>query len=89
MYVVYVVLLEDLILLQVTTLTDEQTCASSGRRKTTTPTSAWVASLAAPIPKKKPHKGAKELQTTLQDKHNCTQLHMKPCGRCNTHFLQE
>jgi hypothetical protein len=45
---------------------------SSGRRKTTTPTSSWVASLALPILKKKPHMGAKELQTTLQDKHNCT-----------------
>jgi hypothetical protein len=56
----------------VTALNDEYTCTSSGRRKTTTPTSAWVASLALPILQKKPHMGAKELQTTLQDKHNCT-----------------
>jgi hypothetical protein len=56
----------------VTTLTDEHTCTSSGRRKTTTPTSSWVASLALPILTKKPHKGAKELQTTLQDTHSCT-----------------
>jgi hypothetical protein len=61
------------ILLQVTALTDEHTCTLSGRRKTTTPTSAWVASLALPILKKKPHMGAKELQTTLHDKHNCIQ----------------
>jgi hypothetical protein len=60
-----------LILLQVIALTDEHTCTSSGRRKTATPTSAWVASLAAPILKKKQHMGAKELQTTLQDTHNC------------------
>jgi hypothetical protein len=56
----------------VTALTDEHTCTSSGRRKITTPTSSWVASLALLIIKKKPHMGAKELQTTLQDKHNYT-----------------
>jgi hypothetical protein len=56
----------------VTSLTDEHTCTSSGRRKTATLTIAWVASLALPILKKKPHMGAKELQTTLQDKHNST-----------------
>jgi hypothetical protein len=56
----------------VTALTDEHTCTSSGRRKTTTPTSSWVASLALSILKKKPHMGAKKLQTTLQDKHNYT-----------------
>jgi hypothetical protein len=55
----------------VTALTDEHRCISSGRRKTTTPTSAWVASLAIPILRKKPFMGAKELQTTLQDTHNC------------------
>jgi hypothetical protein len=33
------------------------------------PTSSWVASLALPILMKKPHMGAKELQTTLQDTH--------------------
>jgi hypothetical protein len=60
------------IFLQVTALTDEHTCTSSGRRKTSTPTSAWVASLALPILKKKAHMGVKELQTTLQDKYNCT-----------------
>jgi hypothetical protein len=38
---------------------------------TTTPTSSWVASLALPILRKKPFIGAKELQTTLQDTHNC------------------
>jgi hypothetical protein len=52
-------------------LTDEHCCTSSGRRKTTTPTSDWVASLAIPILRKKPFMGAKELQTTLQDTHNC------------------
>jgi hypothetical protein len=48
------------------------TLVQSGRRKTTTPTSSWVASLALPILTKKPHMGAKELQTTLQDTHSCT-----------------
>jgi hypothetical protein len=52
-------------------MTDEHTCTSSGRRQTTTPTGSWVASLALPILTKKPHMGAKELQTTLQDTHNC------------------
>jgi hypothetical protein len=56
----------------VTSLTDEHRCTSSSRRKTTTATSTWVASLALPILKKKPHMGAKELQTTLQDTHSCT-----------------
>jgi hypothetical protein len=63
----------------VTTLIDEHTCTSSGRRKTATPISAWVASLAAPILKKKPYMGAKELQTTLQDKHNCTIAYETMC----------
>jgi hypothetical protein len=48
-------------------LIDEHRCTSSGRRKTTTPTSAWVASLAHPILKKKLFMGVKELYTTLQD----------------------
>jgi hypothetical protein len=52
-------------------LIDEHHCTSSGRRKTTTPTSAWVASLAIPILRKKSFMGAKELQTTLQDTYNC------------------
>jgi hypothetical protein len=57
--------------LQVTALNDEHHCTSSARRKTTTPTSAWVASLVLPILKKKSFMGAKELQTILQDTHNC------------------
>jgi hypothetical protein len=42
-------------------LTDEHICTSNGRRKITTPTSSWVASLALPILQKKPHMGVKEL----------------------------
>jgi hypothetical protein len=61
-----------IICLQVSSLTNEHKCTSSGRRKTTTPTGYWVASLALPILTKKPYMGAKELQTTLQDKHICT-----------------
>ncbi|XP_020406494.1 uncharacterized protein [Zea mays] len=56
----------------VTVIVDKHTCTSSGRRKTTTPTSSWVASLAMPFLTKKPHMGAKELQNTLQEQHNCT-----------------
>jgi hypothetical protein len=52
-------------------LIDEQSCTFSGRRKTTTPTSYWVASLALSILQKKSFMGAKELQTTLQDTHSC------------------
>jgi hypothetical protein len=57
--------------LQVIALIDEHTCTSSGRRKTTTLTSSWVASLTLSILTKKLQMGAKELQTTLQDTHNC------------------
>jgi hypothetical protein len=53
-------------------LNDHHTCTSSGRRRTSTPTSAWVASKALPIIVKKPHIGAKVLQTTLQDTYKCT-----------------
>jgi hypothetical protein len=53
-------------------LNDEHTCASSGRHKTTTPTGAWVAARALPLLMKKPHMGAKELQSTLQDTFGCT-----------------
>jgi hypothetical protein len=52
-------------------VTNEHRCTSSGRSKTTTPTSAWVAALAPPILKKKSFMGAKELHTDLQDTHNC------------------
>jgi hypothetical protein len=51
-------------------VTNEHHCTSSGRRKTTTPTSAWVVVLALPILKKKSFMGAKELHTDLQDTHN-------------------
>jgi hypothetical protein len=61
--------------LQVTVIVDKHTCTSSGRRKTTTPTSSWVASLALSFLTKKPHVGAKELQNTLQEQHNCTILY--------------
>jgi hypothetical protein len=43
------------------TMTDEHACTYSGRRKTTTPTTFWVASLALSILTKKPHMDAKEL----------------------------
>jgi hypothetical protein len=51
--------------LQVAVLDDVHTCTTSGRRKSTTPTSGWVASHALPLLMKKPQMGAKELQETL------------------------
>ena len=51
---------------------DVHTCTSSGRRKTTTPSSGWVAFHAIPLLMKKPQMGAKELQETLQGFHNVT-----------------
>jgi hypothetical protein len=56
----------------VAVLDDVHTCTSSGRRKTTTPTSGWVAFHAKPLLMKKPQMGAKELQQTLQEGHNVT-----------------
>jgi hypothetical protein len=53
-------------------LNDQHTCTLSGRRKMTTPTGAWVVAHALPLLMKKPHMGAKELQTTLQDTFGCT-----------------
>jgi hypothetical protein len=53
-------------------LNDKHTCTSSGRRKMTIPIGAWVAARALPLLMKKPHMGAKELQTTLQDTFGCT-----------------
>lgn len=38
----------------VTTMVDHHSCTSSGQRKTTTPTSSWVASLTLPMLSKKP-----------------------------------
>jgi hypothetical protein len=58
--------------MHVTPMVYHHSCTSSGQRKTMTPTSNWVASLALPMLSNKPHIGAKELQTILQDKHNCT-----------------
>jgi hypothetical protein len=51
-------------------MTNEHTCTSSGRRKTSTPTGSWVACQVLPILTKKVHMGAKELQMTL---------HVIPC----------
>jgi hypothetical protein len=53
-------------------MVDKHTCTSSSRRRTTTPTGSWVASLALPILTKNPHMGAKELQTKLEEDHNVT-----------------
>ena len=50
---------------------DKHTCESSARRKTTTPTSAWVASKAVHRLRKKTTMSPKELQDTLHDEHKC------------------
>ncbi len=52
-------------------LTAKHTCTSSARRKTTTPTSTWVASKAIHHLRKNPSTGTKELQKKLQDEHKC------------------
>lgn len=56
----------------VVVLHDMHTCTSSGRRKTTTPSSGWVAFHAIPLLMKKPQMGVKKLQETLQGFHNVT-----------------
>jgi hypothetical protein len=58
--------------LQVVVLHDIHTCTSSCKRKTTTPSSGWVAFHAITLLMKKPRMGAKELQDTLQGFHNVT-----------------
>jgi hypothetical protein len=47
------------------------TCTSSSRRRTATPTSAWVAAKALPKLAEKPHLGCTELRTLLQKEHKC------------------
>jgi hypothetical protein len=58
--------------MQVTVLNDVHTCTSSSRRRTTTPTSKWVASKAVDILRKNSEMGTKDLQVKLQADHNCT-----------------
>jgi hypothetical protein len=53
-------------------LNDVHTCTSSGRRRTSTPTSSWVAFKALPILMSEPNLGARKLQKRLQDKYNVT-----------------
>nr|XP_015641000.1 uncharacterized protein LOC4341169 isoform X2 [Oryza sativa Japonica Group] len=55
----------------VTKFTNYHTCTSSGRRKTTTPTSAWVASKAIHILRTDSGMGPKELQKRLQEDQKC------------------
>jgi hypothetical protein len=45
-------------------------CTSSGQRRTSTPTVAWVVDKALPILISKPKLGAKKLQKRLQEKFN-------------------
>ena len=58
--------------LHVIVLIGDHTCTA--RRKTTTPTSAWVATKAIHHLRKKTSMGCKELQKTLQDEQKC-QIH--------------
>ncbi|CAA0838635.1 Unknown protein [Striga hermonthica] len=55
----------------VTVLVDEHKCASSDKRKTTTPTTAWVASKAIHHLRRKIIMGTKELQEVLEQEHEC------------------
>jgi hypothetical protein len=54
----------------VTVLNDVHDCTSSGRRRTTTPSSNWVAYRALPILMSEPDLGVKKLQKRLQEKYN-------------------
>jgi hypothetical protein len=49
----------------VSILYDDHECTSSGRRRTSTPTSTWVSYKALPILISEPELGAKELQKRL------------------------
>ena len=64
------------------------TCTSSARRKTTTPTSCWVASKAIHHLKKTPNMGPKELQKKLQEKHKC-EIHYDTVARGRNIALRE
>ncbi|CAA0806649.1 Unknown protein [Striga hermonthica] len=55
----------------VTVLVDEHKCASSDKRKTTTPTTAWVASKVIHHLRRKIIMGTKELQEVLEQEHEC------------------
>jgi hypothetical protein len=57
--------------LKVTVLIEAHNCTSSARRKTTTPTSAWVASKAIHHLKKESNMGPKELRKRLEEKYKC------------------
>jgi hypothetical protein len=54
----------------VTVLNDVHDCTSSGRRKTTTPSSNWVAYRALPILMSEPDLGVKSRKRRLQEKYN-------------------
>jgi hypothetical protein len=56
----------------VTVLHDEHTCTSSDRRRTSVPTSTWIAYKALFILMAEPNLVAKKLQKMLQDKYNVT-----------------
>jgi hypothetical protein len=51
-------------------LNDVHDCTSSGRKRTSTPTAAWVADKALSIIMSEPELGAKKLQKMLQEKFN-------------------
>jgi hypothetical protein len=59
-------------LVVVSVLNDNHECTSSGRRRTSTPTSTWVAYKVLPILMSEPDLGAKKLQKRLQEKYNVT-----------------
>jgi hypothetical protein len=54
----------------VSVLNDVYDYTSSGRRRTSTPNTIWVADKALPIPMSEPELGAKKLQKRLQKKFN-------------------
>jgi hypothetical protein len=58
-------------LLQVTALIALHTCTSSAKRRTTIPSSAWVASKVIHHLRKDSTIGTKKMKELLEDEHNC------------------
>jgi hypothetical protein len=74
--------------IQVTVLIGGHTCTSSARRKTTTPTSAWVASKAVHILQKKPAMKTVELRDKLQEDF-CCEIHYDTVWKGRQKALRE
>jgi len=75
-------------LLQVTALIAHHTCTSSARRRTTIPSSGWVASKAIHHLRKNTNIGTKAMQELLKDEHKC-QIHYDTIWKGRKMAMQE